>query len=98
VIPELELPNSKRTVPKGKDKPMKDISTDNHRQRLGIFISCIFAFTLGFIFFALQTNHPLDAEWKELILVLIGALIGNFSKVVDYWFYHKPSSNNSPQE
>ena len=47
MIPELELPNSKNK----KEEPpkMKNITPDQHRQRLGIFIASIFAFTLGFI-------------------------------------------------
>jgi hypothetical protein len=93
MIPELELPNSKKAS-KSKDKPMKDINTDKHRQRFGIFIASIFAFTLGFIFFQIQTERPLDGEWKELILVLIGALIGNFGKIIDFWFGHRPTNNH----
>jgi hypothetical protein len=92
MIPELELPNSKKK-PNSTDKPMKGISTDKHRQRFGIFVASIFAFTLGFIFFQIQTERPLDGEWKELILVLIGALIGNFGKIIDYWFSHKPTDH-----
>lgn len=92
MIPELELPNSKKdSTPNS--KPMKDLTPDKHRQRLGIFVTSIFAFTLGFIFFQIQADRPLDGEWKELILVLIGALIGNFGKIVDYWFGHRPHTN-----
>lgn len=92
MIPELELPNSKKDSTPN-PKPMKDLTPDKHRQRFGIFITSIFAFTLGFIFFQIQSERPLDGEWKELILVLIGALIGNFGKIVDYWFGHKPQAN-----
>ena len=77
---------------------MKNITPDQHRQRLGIFIASIFAFTLGFIFFELQQEQKLDSEWKELILILIGALIGNFGKVVDFWFNHKQDQPNQNQE
>ena len=65
MIPELELPNSKNK----KEEPpkMKNITPDQHRQRLGIFIASIFAFTLGFIFFELQQEQKLDSEWKEFL-------------------------------
>ncbi len=94
MIPELELPNSKKDSTPN-PKTMKDLTPDKHRQRFGIFITSIFAFTLGFIFFQIQSERPLDGEWKELILVLIGALIGNFGKIVDYWFSHKPTTNHN---
>jgi hypothetical protein len=25
-------------------------------------------------------------SWKELLLILLGAFVGNLNKVVDYWF------------
>lgn len=96
MISELELPNSKNK--KEEPSKMKNITPDQHRQRLGIFIASIFAFTLGFIFFELQQEQELDSEWKELILILIGALIGNFGKVVDFWFHHKKDQSNQNQE
>lgn len=35
---------------------------------------------------AMHTNTELSGEWKEVLLLLLGALIGAFGKVVDYWF------------
>ena len=37
----------------------------------------------------LDSGHAIEPEWKELLLLLLGALIGNFSKVVDFWFHSK---------
>ena len=34
----------------------------------------------------MHTNTELSGEWKEVLLLLLGALIGAFGKVVDYWF------------
>ena len=39
MIPELELPNSKNK--KEEPSKMKNITPDQHRQRLGIFIASI---------------------------------------------------------
>jgi hypothetical protein len=37
----------------------------------------------------MDSGHTIELEWKELLLLLLGALIGNFSKVVDFWFHSK---------
>jgi hypothetical protein len=29
---------------------------------------------------------PMSTEWKELLLLLLGAFIGSYSKIMDYWF------------
>ena len=35
---------------------------------------------------AMHTNTEISGEWKEILLLLLGALIGSFSKIIDYWF------------
>lgn len=35
---------------------------------------------------AMLGNHQLDKDWKEVLMLLLGALIGGFSKVIDFWF------------
>jgi hypothetical protein len=34
------------------------------------------------IFFGVKVGE----DWKELLLFLLGAFVGNLNKVVDYWF------------
>ena len=54
----------------------------------------ILSFTLVFSFFgviigighAMHTDTEISGEWKEILLLLLGALIGAFGKVVDHWF------------
>jgi hypothetical protein len=29
---------------------------------------------------------PMAGEWKELLLLLLGAFIGSYGKIIDYWF------------
>ena len=35
---------------------------------------------------AMHTDTEISGEWKEILLLLLGALIGAFGKVVDHWF------------
>ena len=28
----------------------------------------------------------INEDWKEMLLILLGAFVGNLNKVVDYWF------------
>lgn len=54
----------------------------------------VLTFTIVFSFFgvivgighAMHTETEISGEWKEILLLLLGALIGAFSKVVDHWF------------
>ena len=45
--------------------------------------------TIHGITVAMSKNMELEPGWKELLLLLLGAMIGNFGKVVDYWFSKK---------
>lgn len=83
-IPELELPNSKKE--KVMEEPTQPTNNNKPKLRISMFVIACFAFTLVWIFFAMHFEKGLNAEWKELLLLLLGALIGNFSKVIDYWF------------
>ena len=38
------------------------------------------------IFTAIMVKFPASAEWKELLLLLLGAFIGSYGKIIDYWF------------
>ena len=43
-----------------------------------IIIVAIFASILG--------QAAIAGEWKELLLLLLGAFIGSYGKIIDYWF------------
>lgn len=66
-----------------------------HRIMLSIVIVLSFLFSIHAISVAMFNGVSLQGEWKELLLLLFGALIGNFGKVVDYWFHtgNKTSSD-----
>jgi hypothetical protein len=45
-----------------------------------------FILIIGGIFGAIMGKTPMSTEWKELLLLLLGAFIGSYSKIMDYWF------------
>lgn len=48
---------------------------------LGLFI----LITLG-IFLSIIMQVPMAAEWKELLMLLLGAFIGSYGKIIDYYY------------
>ena len=45
-----------------------------------------FMFIIGGMFFAILNKSDIAGEWKELLLLLLGAFIGSYGKIIDYWF------------
>jgi hypothetical protein len=45
-----------------------------------------FMLIIGGIFAAIVSNTEIAGEWKELMLLLLGAFIGSYGKIIDYWF------------
>jgi hypothetical protein len=45
-----------------------------------------FMLIIGGIFAAIVSNTAIAGEWKELMLLLLGAFIGSYGKIIDYWF------------
>jgi hypothetical protein len=35
---------------------------------------------------AVYNQTTIDGEWKELLLLMLGAFIGSYGKIIDYWF------------
>ena len=50
-----------------------------------VIVGSFFAVLIG-IEHAMLGDHALDKDWKEILMLLLGALIGGFSKVIDFWF------------
>jgi hypothetical protein len=48
---------------------------------LGLFFFIILGINAG-VFIGATINE----DWKEMLLILLGAFVGNLNKVVDYWF------------
>ena len=45
-----------------------------------------FVIIMGAIFMAIFEQSTISGEWKELLLLLLGAFIGSYGKIIDYWF------------
>lgn len=45
-----------------------------------------FMLIMGGIFLAIFESSEISGEWKELLLLLLGAFIGSYGKIIDYWF------------
>ena len=45
-----------------------------------------FMMIIAGMFTAIGVGTPMAAEWKELLLLLLGAFIGSYGKIIDYWF------------
>ena len=45
-----------------------------------------FVVIMGAIFAAIFEQSAISGEWKELLLLLLGAFIGSYGKIIDYWF------------
>jgi hypothetical protein len=48
---------------------------------LGLFTLIIVGINSG-VFFGVEIGQ----DWKEMLLILLGAFVGNLNKVIDYWF------------
>ena len=45
-----------------------------------------FMFIMAGMFAAIGIGTTIAGEWKELLLLLLGAFIGSYGKIIDYWF------------
>ena len=45
-----------------------------------------FMLIMAGMFTAIGLGTPMAAEWKELLLLLLGAFIVSYGKIIDYWF------------
>ena len=45
-----------------------------------------FMLIMGGMFAAIFAKSDIAGEWKELLLLLLGAFIGSYGKIIDYWF------------
>lgn len=45
-----------------------------------------FILIVGGIFISIEIGSTIAGEWKELLLLMLGAFIGSYGKIIDYWF------------
>lgn len=58
----------------------------SNRWKITLVILFLFFFIIAGINSAVFFGIVIKESWKELLLILLGAFVGNLNKVVDYWF------------
>jgi hypothetical protein len=80
----------KEETPKSEPIPtgFKDLLNAMMKRRWYITAMVLGGFMLiiGGIFAAIALGTEVAGEWKELLLLLLGAFIGSYGKIIDYWF------------
>ena len=60
--------------------------TMTRRWNITAIVLTTFLFIAVGIALAVDSNTALDQEWKEILLLMLGAFIGSYGKIIDYWF------------
>ena len=58
----------------------------NNRWKITMIVLFLFFFIVAGINSAVFFKVSIEESWKEMLLILLGAFVGNLNKVVDYWF------------
>ena len=58
----------------------------SNRWKITLLILFTFFFIVFGIVLAVMFKATIEEAWKELLLILLGAFVGNLNKVVDFWF------------
>ena len=56
------------------------------RWLITLIVLITFMFTTFGILISIHVDTEVGQEWKELLLLLLGAFIGSYGKIIDYWF------------
>ena len=57
-----------------------------NRWKITLIVLFLFFFIILGINSAVFFGIIIQESWKEMLLILLGAFVGNLNKVVDYWF------------
>lgn len=57
-----------------------------NRWKITLIVLFLFFFIILGINSAVFFNVAIQESWKEMLLILLGAFVGNLNKVIDYWF------------
>lgn len=58
----------------------------SNRWKITLLVMFTFFFIIFGIVMAIMFKATIQESWKELLLILLGAFVGNLNKVIDYWF------------
>lgn len=74
------------------DKNLLNIYNKMQRGRIGITLLTMITFLVIILGIGWALLGPVDTmagmaqEWKEILLLVLGAFIGSYNRVIDYWF------------
>ena len=76
------------TKPASTDSKFQELLNQTMKRRWGItaIVLTTFLFIAAGIALAVHGKTVLDQEWKEILLLMLGAFIGSYGKIIDYWF------------
>jgi hypothetical protein len=57
-----------------------------NRWKITLVVLFLFFFIILGINLAVMFQLEIAENWKEMLLILFGAFVGNLNKVIDYWF------------
>ena len=57
-----------------------------NRWKITLIILLTFFFIIFGIVLSVMFKADIQESWKELLLLLLGAFVGNLNKVIDFWF------------
>ena len=62
------------------------LEMQNNRWRITAIVLGLFTLIIVGINAGVFLGASIGEDWKEMLLILLGAFVGNLNKVVDYWF------------
>tara|TARA_B110000503_G_scaffold25439_1_gene40192 strand:+ start:166 stop:483 length:318 start_codon:yes stop_codon:yes gene_type:complete len=82
---------------------MKEVQPNGFKQLLSkmmdrrwmitaIVLITFFVLMLG-ILVSIHSDSDVAGDWKEILLLLLGAFIGSYGKIIDYWFSDTDKDN-----
>jgi len=71
-----------------KDFFLQGLVKESFRNRLWITVVTLFTFLMIIVGIghSLIMETELAQEWKEILLLVLGAFIGSYNRVIDFWF------------
>jgi len=89
-----ETPNEEAPMTTSAEKPAAQDSkfqellnrTMTRRWNITAMVLITFMLIVAGITMAVYNQTAIDGEWKELLLLMLGAFIGSYGKIIDYWF------------
>ena len=87
VLDATPIEETQMTTP-ATDSKFQELLNQTMRRRWGItaIVLTTFLFIAAGIAMAVHGKTVLDQEWKEILLLMLGAFIGSYGKIIDYWF------------